>query len=102
MGIKSKHTSDQISKAVQRYVQGDQVTVLAKEYKVSVPGMYLWIAKARDEAAEQVRRQAMSPGTVEIDKKVNVELQLKAVMVDNDRLRRKLLDLMIKSGELEL
>ena len=25
--------SDQIAKAVQRYVQGDQVTVLAKEYK---------------------------------------------------------------------
>lgn len=99
MGVKSKVSDHEREQAVKRYAGGEAVTALAKQYKVSVPAVYQWIAQAKEEQAEQVRRARMSPETTKLEGKINLELLVKEQAQTIASLKARLLDLMTKYNE---
>lgn len=99
MGIKSKVTEQERETAVKRYSQGEPVVALAKQYKVSVPAIYQWIAQAKKDQTELVRRARMSPETVKLDKNINLDLLVKEQAQTIAALKARLLDLMTKYNE---
>lgn len=99
MGVKSKTTEHEREQAVKRYSQGEPVVALAKQYKVSVPAVYQWIAQAKEAQAEQVRRARMSPETAKLDKSINLDLLVKEQAQTIEALKKRLLDLMTKYNE---
>ena len=99
MGVRSKVTEHERETAVKRYSQGEPVTALAKQYKVSVPAVYQWIAQAKEDQAELVRRSRMSPETTRLEGKVNLDLLVKEQAQTIAALKARLLDLMTKYNE---
>jgi transposase-like protein len=107
MTIKSKYntgpkkaTPEQINQAVKRYLEGEQVVALAKEYKISVPGFYLWIKRAREAAAAQAALVDISPKQQEKDQAISLRLRVDKLQQENDQLKKKLFELMLKHGEI--
>lgn len=99
MGVKSKVSEHEKEGAVKRYAAGEPVVALAKQYKVSVPAIYQWIAQAKKEQAEMAKRRMMSPESAKIDKKINLELLVKEQEQTIEALKKRLLDLMTKYNE---
>ena len=106
MGVYSKFTEDQKAKAVKAYAS-DQSTVreLSKQYKVSVPQLYNWIHKAKEEAVKNtaVELKRIRLGLNEDGTKppiVDNQLIIKEQEATIAMLKAKLLDLMIETGRL--
>lgn len=100
MGVKSKVTEHEREQAVKRYASNEATVVaLAKQYKVSVPAVYQWIAQAKKEQADLLKKARMSPETAKIDKAINLELLVKEQANTIAQLKSRLLDLMTKYNE---
>lgn len=94
------HTPEQREKAVKRYMGGEQARSLAKEFKVSVPGLYLWIKNAKEDAARKVRAADLGPEGMKREADTTVRLKMRHLEQENDTLKKKLFELMLKHGEL--
>lgn len=100
MGVMSKHSETDIKKAVERYAQGEPVRALAKQYKVSVPAVYLWIKRAKEEMADKARKSGMRPETRKLEEDINLDLLVKEQAAQIEGLKRKLFELMVETGKL--
>ena len=98
--VKSKFPQHVKDKVVKRFFAGEQATALAKEYKVSKPGLYQWAAKAKKEILEQQKQVNMSPEDVEHASKKVMAIELEQLWLENRKLRVRILAMMIKSGEI--
>lgn len=97
---RSSHSEEQKEQAVRLYLQGEPVRSLAKQFKISVPGMYLWIKNAREDAAEEARRSALSPTAQKKEDEVNLKLRVQHLENENALLKKRLFDLMIETGKI--
>lgn len=89
-----------IDEAVKRHMAGESVRVLAKYYKISVPQFYNWIAAYKQELLEQAAKRDMSPKEAElVDKRVLIA-ENQAMKLELRKLRDKVINLMIKTGDL--
>lgn len=100
MGRAVTRPQKEIDKAVERYLKGEDVDSLARQYGVSRAGMYLWIKKAKAAATTSARLAEIGPKGIETEKRISKDLELKALREDNERLRKALFDLMVKHKEL--
>jgi hypothetical protein len=96
----TKTPPDQIEEAVKRYMAGESVTVLAKLYKISKPGFYLWVRKCKQALLEQAARKDLkSEDAALVDKRVLIA-EIQVLRLENAKLRNKVVSLMIKTGEI--
>lgn len=107
MAFKSKHTDKQKAEAVRRYLEaGESAAKIARDFKVSKPGFYIWLRAAKQEAIRQAANappQARGSGMM-----ANAELRERQVLIDQNKelqrevhkLRDKLVALMVKHGEI--
>jgi transposase len=96
----TKTPPDQIDEAVKRYMAGESVAVLAKRYKISKPGFYLWVQKYKQALLEQAERKDLKPKDAAlVDKRVLIA-EIQALKLENQKLRNKVVSLMVKHGEL--
>jgi transposase-like protein len=93
MARKSQHSQATIKRLVQRASRGESVQALAKEFKISRAGAYLWIRKVR-EAAMHAATKSPAPRAKE------QLITVKALLEENARLKRRLFELLLKHGEL--
>lgn len=86
-----------IDKAVARYLGGESVIALAKEYKISRAMFYLWAKKYKRNVLEQAaRKDIVSPPA---DKRA-LSTQIQLLRLENARLGNKVVALMLKLGEI--
>lgn len=96
----TKRPQHQIDEAVKRYMAGEPVTVLSKYYKISRPGMYLWIAKYKEDLLRKASKENMSPkDAATADKRILIT-ENEALKAEVRKLRDKVISMMVKSGEL--
>lgn len=100
MPRKPTRSQKEIDAAVKRYIAGESVNGLTKEYKISRAGLYLWIRKAKQGAATEARNRDLGPKGVEQETRINKDLRLKQLEQENEILKRKLFEMMIKHKEL--
>lgn len=96
----TKTPADKIQKAVKRYLEGEQVIALAKEYKVSRPGFYLWIKKYKEDMIEEAKHKNMSAPSLDKAEKVNLVVENNAMKGEIQRLKQKLFELMLSTDKL--
>jgi transposase-like protein len=65
-----------------------------------VPGFYLWIKRAREAAAAQAALVDISPKQQEKDQAISLRLRVDKLQQENDQLKKKLFELMLKHGEI--
>lgn len=95
MPVKSKRPQHEIDAAVKKYLQGEPVESLAKQYKVSRAGMYLWIKKARTEATHEARVRDIGKAGVDRESQINKDVLIRQLKRENDELKQKLFKLML-------
>jgi hypothetical protein len=102
MPIKGKTTRPQhiIDEAVKRFMNGEQAVVLAKHYKISKPGFYLWVKKYKEDLLKSSRTGDMTPADAATADKRTLIAEVQALKLENQKLRNKVVSLMIKSGDL--
>lgn len=100
MPRKTTRSQKEIDSAVKRYLAGEAVNGLTKEYKISRAGLYLWIRKAKEGATTEARNRDLGPKGVEQESRINKDLRLKQLEQENEVLKRKLFELMVKHKEL--
>ena len=104
MPIKPKTPQHVIDEAVKRYLAGEQVAVLAKYYKISKPGFYLWVAKYKKEHASTPSTKTIGfDGYKDLSKvtdKATLLAEINMLRDENRKLRDRLLTSMIRSGEI--
>lgn len=100
MGREITRPQKEIDKAVERYLKGEDVNSLARQYGISRAGMYLWIKRAKNAATAKQRLADIGEKGVESEKRISKDLELKALRDDNDRLRKALFEMMVKHKEL--
>lgn len=102
MPIKGKATRPQatIDEAVRRFMAGEQAVTLAKYYKISKPGFYLWVKKYKEQLLEKSKRQGMTPHDAEVSDKRTLIAEVQSLKLENHKLRDKVVALMIKAGEI--
>jgi hypothetical protein len=102
MPPKGKTTRPQhvIDEAVKRRMAGESVAVLAKYYKISRPGFYLWVKKYKEQLLEKSKHNGMSTHDAEVSDKRTLIAEVQALRLENQKLRNKVVSLMIKSGEM--
>lgn len=100
MPTKPTHPQKEIDKAVKRYLEGEDVNTLARDYKMSRAGMYIWIRKARENAATAHRSAEIGPKGVESEARISKDLRLKACESEVRALKQKLFELMLETGKL--
>ena len=91
-----------IDEAVKRYLAGEDVNVLCKYYKVSRAGFYIWVRKYKAHILETDRRATMLPASLEAEDHATIVAQNKILRDENQRLRNKLVAMLLASGELHL
>lgn len=97
----TKTPEHKIKEAVKRYLAREgSVEELAKEYKVSRPGFYLWIKRYKEDLVAQAKRAGMSAESIEASDKVNLAIENQAMKVEITRLKQKLFELMDKADML--
>jgi hypothetical protein len=97
----TKHPQHVIDEAVKRYMDGrESVRVLAKFYKISKAGFYLWVAKYKKQLVETSKRSGMSPADADRADKRTLATEIEQLRLENRKLRDRVVSLMIKSGEL--
>ncbi len=89
-----------IEKAVNRYLQGESAGTLAKEYKISRPGFYLWVNKYKEQLVEAAKRANVSAPNIDKAQKVDLVVENSALRGEVDRLKQKLFELMLKTNNL--
>lgn len=100
MATKTTRTQKDIDKAVERYIAGEDVMSLARQYGVSRAGFYLWVKKAKEKATAARRIDEIGVKGVEHETKINLSLENKSLHAEVERLRKALFDMMVKHKEL--
>lgn len=96
----TKRPQHEIDAAVKRYLAGEPVSVLSKYYRVSRPGFYLWIAKYKEDLLKKASKENMSPKDAATSDKRVLMTENEALRAEVRKLRDKVIDMMVKSGEL--
>jgi transposase-like protein len=89
-----------IDEALKRYLSGERAAALAKEYGISKAGIYLWLRKGKETMIENAKRADMSPRDKEAADMLRLRGELEEEKRINARLKNKLIDLMVRAGEL--
>jgi transposase len=96
----TKRPQHVIDEAVKRHVDnGEQAAVLAKLYKVSKAGFYLWVKKYKQDLLDKSKRSGMSQADAKTADKQALIIEVQALKLENRKLRDKVLDYMMKVGE---
>lgn len=90
-----------IEEAIKRNNAGESVDTITKHYKVSRAQFYNWKRKYQEDILERARRAAMSPETIQIEDKQELIAENKALKMENQKLRNKLLEMLLKSGQID-
>lgn len=101
MPRKPTRSQKEIDAAVKRYLAGESVNGLTKEYRISRAGLYLWIRKAKEGAATQARNRELGPKGMEQETRINKDLRLKQLEQENEQLKRKLFEMLVRHNELD-
>jgi transposase-like protein len=89
-----------IDKAVRRHLEGGEVGVdLAKEHKISTATFYVWVKKYKEALLESSRHGETSQDFERADKRTLIA-ELQQLRAENRRLRDKIVEVMLKSGEI--
>lgn len=96
----TKRPQHVIEQAVKRFMAGEQAVALAKEYKISKPGFYLWVSKYKRELLEKSKTVNMTPKDAATADKRTLLIEIDSLKLENRKLRDKVLDMMVKAGEL--
>lgn len=90
----------EIDQAVKRFLNREASAVsLAKQYKISKAGFYLWVKKYKQGLLEASKRSGMTPASVEKSDKQTLIAEVQQLKLENRKLRDKVLDYMIRVGE---
>lgn len=96
----TKRPQHEIDQAVKRFLDGgEQAVVLAKLYKISKAGFYLWVKKYKQDLLDKSRRAGLSPDQVQSSDKRTLVTEVEQLRLENRKLRDKVVSLMIKAGE---
>lgn len=82
--------------AIKRAMAGENVDKIARDVGVSRAGLYLWIRRAKADAA--ARASAGVTGKTKDDNHVMTELEVRGLREENERLKQRLFELMVKHG----
>jgi hypothetical protein len=82
------------------YMSGEQAEGLAKELKVSRATIFNWTSRYKEQALEQSRREGINPKELEKQDKASLIVKLRALELENRRLRDKVVALLLKTGEI--
>ena len=96
----TKRPQHVIDEAVKRHMAGESAAVLAKLYKISKPGFYLWVKKYKEAMLDRAKRGDMTPQDAETADKRTLIAEIQELKIENRKLRDKLVTLMLKSGEI--
>ncbi len=97
----TKYPAKVIQKTVKRYREGgERVVALAVELGVSEAIVYRWIDQSKKADLDRIGKQGMTPKAVEKADKRDLALQVKELRAENTKLRNRVLELMLKYGEL--
>lgn len=98
---RTKNTQEDIEQAVRRYLdKGESVGVLAKYYKVSQPAVYKWISAYKEAQVAKAKTAGMDGASIERATSRDAAFVIEELKKENRKLRDRLLDLMIKTGDL--
>lgn len=97
---KTKRPQHVIDQAVKRFMGGEQAVALAKEYKISRPGFYLWVRKHKEQLLEESKKANMTPADREKSDKKVLSIEIDELRNENRKLREKVISMMIKLGEI--
>jgi transposase len=90
-----------IDEFIKRHLEGGEgVRPLAKAYKISVATGYLWLQRHRQKMLDKSFAAEMSPAALEKVAKSALVAELRALKLENAKLRNKIVSLMIKAGDL--
>lgn len=95
-----RHPQHVIEQAVRRYLAGEKVPVLAKHYRISRPGFYLWVKKFKAAALERDSRFDMSPQAIESAEIYKRDVEIGALRLELSRVKKKLFEIMVKHSEI--
>lgn len=96
----TKRPQHVIDEAVRRHMAGESAAVLAKFYKISKPGFYLWVKKYKEQLLAQNAREGLTPKEAELTDKRVLIAENQALKLEVRKLRDKVVSMMIKAGEL--
>ena len=96
----TKRPQHVIEEAVKRHLAGESAAVLAKYYKVSKPGFYLWVQKYKADLLERSKHAGMDPHDAEMSDKRTLIAEIQALKQEVQKLRNRLVDNLVKHGEL--
>jgi transposase-like protein len=90
-----------IERAVKRHLEGGELVVsLSKEFKVSRQTFYNWLEAYKRQAVERIERKGVSKVELEKTAKADLIAQNEILHSENRKLRDRLVNLMIKHGEI--
>lgn len=92
-----------VDEAVKKHLAGgpgSDVVTLAKQYKISRPGFYLWLKHYKEELVAASDKQGLSPTQIDKLDKQTILAERDALKLENQKLRNKVVSLMIKAGDL--
>lgn len=87
-----------IDEAVKRHLNGESVEALAKHYKISRAGFYLWVSKAKAAMLAKAAAVDMTPKEKELSDKRILIAEIQNLKIENRRLRELVLDSMLRKG----
>jgi transposase-like protein len=95
----TKTPAKAIARFIKRHLEGgESVTALAKEFKVSRAGAYLWLRRHRDEAIIQSMQRGLSAKSKDKAEKMTLRAENQALKKENAKLRSMVMSLLIKTG----
>jgi transposase len=89
-----------VAKFIQRHYDGEPVDALAKEYKISRATGYFWLMKHRTELLAANKDKDASPETLAKESKAVLVAEIQALKLENQKLRNRLVSLMVETGKL--
>ena len=94
-----RHPQKVINEAVEKFLAGEQVRVLAKLYGVSRPCFYLWIKKYKAAVLANEGRVGMTPKALHDADMRELRVKVGMLTQDNARLKAKLFDCMLRHND---
>jgi transposase-like protein len=96
----TKTPGKQIDRFIRCHLAGESVTALAREYRVSRAGAYLWLKKHREEVLARSMRVGTTAKSRDKAEKVSLRAENAQLKRENAQLRDKVVSLMVKAGEI--
>ena len=98
--MQKHNTIEKIERAVERYLNGEPASTLAKEHRISRPGFYLWIKKYKEARINEAKRSNMTAASVDKAEKVDLAIENTALKSEIQKLKQKLFELMLSTDRL--